>query len=130
MQLDDRLLPLAGATGGHAASLRAVIEDRADVAAIDAISLGLEDEAARSRIKVIGWTEPAPGLPYITGPQTSAIEIARLRQGIADTLDDDDITEPRRALRLTGFEILPNDSYDSILAMQQRAIDRGYPVLA
>ena len=44
-------------TGSHAQSMRAVIADKADIAAIDPVSLALESEEIRKAIKVIGWTD-------------------------------------------------------------------------
>jgi hypothetical protein len=56
-------------TGAHRASVRAVAEDFADVAAIDAVcwtlALRYEPDAA-SRLKVIGKTPLRPGLPFVT----------------------------------------------------------------
>lgn len=59
-------------TGGHRASIRAVAEGRADIAAIDIRSWDLarrHEPCARS-LAVVGWTAARPGLPYVTSRST------------------------------------------------------------
>ncbi len=56
-------------TGSHRASIRAIADNRADVAAIDARSWQLAkryDHAAQDLV-VVGWTQKRLGLPFITG---------------------------------------------------------------
>jgi ABC-type phosphate/phosphonate transport system substrate-binding protein len=70
--LNEALGPLAPArgllTGAHRASVIAVAQARADIAAIDAVSWRLARawEPAAARLRVLGWTRPGPGLPMIT----------------------------------------------------------------
>jgi ABC-type phosphate/phosphonate transport system substrate-binding protein len=54
-------------TGGHALSALAVLEGRADIAAIDAATWRLlqRNDAAMAGLRVVGRTEPTPCLPYI-----------------------------------------------------------------
>lgn len=55
---------------GHLRSARAVAEGRADIAALDAVSWRLMtqyEEFAKS-LRVLEWTPPTPGLPYIAAP--------------------------------------------------------------
>jgi ABC-type phosphate/phosphonate transport system substrate-binding protein len=56
-------------TGGHRASLRAVAEGTADVAAVDCKSwaLALRHEPAAQELAVVGWTARRKGLPLISG---------------------------------------------------------------
>ena len=55
------------ATGGHRASIRAVAEGRADVAAIDCRSwqLARRFEPAARELHAVGWTRRSKGLPFI-----------------------------------------------------------------
>lgn len=117
-------------TGSHAQSLRAVIADKADIAAIDPVSLALESEEIRKAIKVIGWTDAAPGLPYITARGTSHDDVNILRRNISYVFAGTLSAPARSYLRLTGFAVLPEGAYDDVLAMEQRALDRSYPLLA
>lgn len=54
-------------TGGHALSARAVVEGRADIAALDAVTWALlqRNETSMAGLRVVGRTEPTPCLPYI-----------------------------------------------------------------
>lgn len=59
-------------TGAHRASVRAVAEGRADIAAIDCRSwaMALAHEPCAKRLVVVGWTSERPGLPYVTSRAT------------------------------------------------------------
>lgn len=117
------------ATGSHAASLKAVIDGLADVAAIDPVSLKLQAQEMRDAIKVIGWTTAAPGLPFITVLTTSDSDLAKLRAVLTDFFGGA-ARKDHPEFHFAGFEVLPDEAYDTILAMEQRAIDRSYPRLA
>ncbi len=69
-------------TGGHRASIRAVAEGRADLAAIDcrAWALALRHEPCVRDLVVVGWTTERPGLPFVTGAGTDDKTAARLRE--------------------------------------------------
>ncbi|WP_449396074.1 phosphate/phosphite/phosphonate ABC transporter substrate-binding protein [Devosia riboflavina] len=117
------------ATGSHVASLQSVIDGRADVAAIDPVTLQLQPKDVRDAIKVIGWTSFAPGLPFITVLTLSDSDLAKLRAVLADFFSGAG-RKDHPEFHFAGFEVLPDEAYDSILAMEQRAIDRSYPHLA
>ncbi len=55
-------------TGSHRASIRAVAAERAAMAAVDCVTwqLALRHEPAAQQLKVIGWTEEMPALPFVT----------------------------------------------------------------
>ncbi|MEM9429935.1 MAG: PhnD/SsuA/transferrin family substrate-binding protein [Pseudomonadota bacterium] len=55
-------------SGAHRASIRMVAEGDADLAAIDAVSWRLAErhEPAAAALRVLGQTECAPGLPFVT----------------------------------------------------------------
>ena len=99
-------------TGAHAASARAVADGRADLAALDALTWALlqaHDPLAQD-LRVLAWTEPTPGLPYITR-----------RHGPADQLHDavhraiEALTpEDRSALHLKGLVRIPAEAYLAI----------------
>ena len=73
-------------TGGHRASLRAVAEGRADVAAIDCRSWSLFNRLepdVSARLQVAGWTARRRGLPFITARATPPRIVAALRAALA-----------------------------------------------
>lgn len=54
-------------TGAHAASAQAVISEQADIATIDAVTWELlKRYESMEALRVLDWTDAAPGLPYIT----------------------------------------------------------------
>lgn len=67
-------------SGGHRASIVAVAEGRADVAAIDCQSWALAQsfEPAARDVVVVGWTGKRKGLPYITSLNTPPMSAALL----------------------------------------------------
>ena len=69
-------------TGGHRASVLAVAQGRADIAAVDCRSWALAQrhEPCTRGLVVLGWTAARPGLPYVTGPQTPPAQVAALRE--------------------------------------------------
>jgi ABC-type phosphate/phosphonate transport system substrate-binding protein len=73
-------------TGGHRASIVAVAEGRADVAAIDCRSWALAQrfEPKALEVEVVGWTGLSKGLPYITAATTPERTAAALRAVLAD----------------------------------------------
>lgn len=73
-------------SGSHRASALAVVQGRVDVAAIDAITLrNLERNVPEltAALRIVGWTGPAPGLPYITGKGS---DVAALRSATVAAL--------------------------------------------
>lgn len=72
-------------TGAHRASIRAVAEGEADVAAIDCVSwrIAQAHEPTAARVRVIGWTAERPGLPLITSRTMTDDDLVRLRRAIA-----------------------------------------------
>jgi ABC-type phosphate/phosphonate transport system substrate-binding protein len=81
---DPGLPGRALATGSHRASIRAIVEDRADFAAIDCRSWALAQayEPAAQHLTVVGWTALRPGLPYITSRSTPPALRSRLAEAL------------------------------------------------
>jgi ABC-type phosphate/phosphonate transport system substrate-binding protein len=100
------------ATGSHRASLRAVAEGRAAMAAIDAGTweLALCHEPASARLRVIARTAPTPGLPYITARQNDPAPLAAAVTQAMTSLD----AETRATLMLRGLGMIPAAAYLAI----------------
>ncbi len=102
-------LPPVLKTGEHRLSAHAVAEGRADIAALDAVTWALlqgVDDVVRS-LRVVGMTDPTPGLPYITalgGP--ADLLHAALAEAIADLAPED-----RATLHLRGIVRIPQTDY-------------------
>lgn len=106
-------------TGSHAASISAVAEGRADVAAIDAVSWALAErhDAATRDVRVIAWSDPTPGLPFITGRESRVPTIARAVEMAIDSLG----APVREALLIEGFRRWHPQDYDVIAARLETA---------
>lgn len=96
-------------TGAHAASARAVADGRAGIAALDALTWTLlcEHDPVTDSLRVLDYTSPTPGLPYITAPTRDPAPIAdALRAAIAGLSDAD-----RATLHLRGLVTIPDAAY-------------------
>lgn len=120
-------------SGRHEASIRAVAEGEADVAAIDCVTYATLERYrpdAIAGVRILGLTAEAPTLPFITALDAGADRIARLRSGLARAFADPALSDAREALFLEAVVVLPDDAYLAIDRMEQDAMERGYPALA
>ena len=120
-------------TGSHRGSLALVAAGEADLAAIDAVTLahlGRSEPDLIGQVRVLGWTESTPGLPFITAGGTDDGTIECLRQALMGIATDPAHGWIRDALQLDGFEFVPEAHYDGVMALERRAIELGYPTLA
>ena len=87
-------------TEQHLESARAVSEGRADIASLDGVSWRLIQayEPFAEKLRVLSWTVPTPGLPYITADQSKVAAIFDAVSGAIDSLVDAD----RKSLGLGG----------------------------
>ncbi|MXN63385.1 PhnD/SsuA/transferrin family substrate-binding protein [Stappia sp. GBMRC 2046] len=124
-----RFFTQALATGSHRASVRAVAEGAADVAAVDAVSweLAKRFEPSASRLRVLLRTRPTPGLPFITALRP-ADELRRIAEAVAAGIDGLD-GGTKEALLLTGFVPFTEADYDVISARLAEAERLGYAEL-
>ncbi len=115
-------------TGGHLESVAAVAAGRADLAAIDCVTLRLiadADPGLVARVRVIGSSAASAGLPFVA-PRANATG------GICAALDAALAAVPagiREQLRLRGFAPVTRDDYAPILALEREARDAGYKTL-
>ncbi len=120
-------------TGDHEASLEAVRGNRADLAAVDAVTFALTarcEPSAVAGLRVLGWSAAAPALPYVTRAGAGEAELAALRDGLMKAAADPELAAARAALSLAGFEVLPLEAYHQIDEMERAAIALGYPEIA
>ena len=120
-------------TGGHRRSMEAVAAGEADLCAIDCVThalLAAHHPRLTERLRIVGESPAAPGLPYITSVATSDDELEHLRRGLFAALADDNLAATRAALLLAGAEILPLEAYGRILQLEAEAERLGYPDVA
>ena len=119
-------------TGGHVASLAAIAEGRADVAAIDCVTWGNVRRYAPERVealRILAETPRTPGLPLITRGTASYAEVEALRTALDRALADPVLAETFATLGILGFEALTDADYDAVLDLERDAIALGYPAV-
>jgi ABC-type phosphate/phosphonate transport system substrate-binding protein len=129
---DGRFFSEVLVTGSHRASLAALREGRADVAAIDAVTLALISDVAAGELdglERLMWTGAAPTLPLITSAGTDDEELAILRSALSRVTDAPGIASSLDALRLEGFSPAELDDYQPIADMVAVALRHDYPRL-
>lgn len=107
-------------SGGHRRSATMVAEGSADIAAIDAMCWHLyrqfqPDHA--SRLRVLQWTPPLPGLPYITNLYWSVEELTRLKMALEQGVLEMTASKHNQWLRLCGISHLEAVDYQSIKSL-------------
>jgi len=115
-------------TGGHRYSLAAVQHGRADIAAIDCVTLELLRRYVPQEVEglsIIGETAAAPGLPLITSASSSPEVLTALRQAVAQTIADPNNQGLCEKLLINGFTVLPREEYQVILQMKDAALQLG-----
>ncbi|MEL6766509.1 MAG: PhnD/SsuA/transferrin family substrate-binding protein [Pseudomonadota bacterium] len=129
---ESPFLALGVETGAHLASARAVAAGEADIAAIDSVTWALAQRWAPETVaslRRIGWTLAAPSLPFITaGGQEDAV-VEALREALQAALASPALAEARDALMLERVEVLREEAYAVIPAMEVAAEAAGQPPL-
>lgn len=96
-------------TGSHLASARAVAEGRADIAAIDAVTWRNAQafDPFTEGLRVLDWTVPTPGLPFITADGGKVDAVFDAVQGAIEGL----CAEDAAALGVKDLVRIPKDAY-------------------
>jgi ABC-type phosphate/phosphonate transport system substrate-binding protein len=127
-----RFFGAVGVTGAHRLSARAVAAGEADLCAVDCVSWRLirrvEPELAGG-LKAIGWTAPAPALPFVTARHASDALAQALTAALAEALLDSRAAAARAALGLAGMTPAAPEDYAPVAAMGAAADEAGYPAL-
>jgi ABC-type phosphate/phosphonate transport system substrate-binding protein len=100
-------------TGGHLASAQAVAQTRAEIAALDGVTFALlqvQDPGLTARLKVVGQTDPTPGLPLIAAQSADTGALFDAVSTAIAALDPRD----RQALHLQGLVRIPKSAYMAV----------------
>ena len=105
-------------SGSHRQSLLALQQGDADIAAIDCVTYALlqkHQPQALAQLKIIGETPLTPGLPLITGPETTENQLCQLRSALKRLVTDPRYRQVCRAALIGGFSEVSRQHYDVIL---------------
>jgi ABC-type phosphate/phosphonate transport system substrate-binding protein len=120
-------------TGSHEASVAAVAEDRADLAAIDCVSYALLARgrpALIERVALVAESPPSPSLPFIASAHLGAAAIAAVHEALLSALADPNLAGARAALGLEGARKASPADYDRVAEIERAAAAAGYARLA
>jgi ABC-type phosphate/phosphonate transport system substrate-binding protein len=120
-------------SGSHRRSIEMVADGEADLAAIDCVSWAHFQRIAPERtgaLRVLGWTDASPSLPFVTGAGTDAATLRALRSALADIIADPALDGARERLFLSGFDFAPDPGFTQVLGLARRAAELHYPKLA
>ncbi len=115
-------------TGAHLQSIRAVLDGRADIAAIDAVTWALALEAEPQWAHALtAWTDtaPYPGLPLITSTHTPAEVVAHLQNALHTVATAAPYAATRAPLHIAGFVKTTPEDYAVCRAMEKQAAALG-----
>jgi ABC-type phosphate/phosphonate transport system substrate-binding protein len=120
-------------TGSHRASLRAVRDGLADIAAIDCVTLELLRRRFPSEVqgvKTIGHTWGAPGLPLITSGLTPPAVLQVVRTALQEACDEPGLQALRQRLLIEGFRVADPDVWQARIGpSRQRRVHAGAAML-
>ncbi|KZM52183.1 hypothetical protein OA90_01955 [Labrenzia sp. OB1] len=122
-----------GASGGHRASLIAVAQGDADVAAIDAVCWDLACRVLPDlaiQLRPIDRTASVPGLPLITSLRFSDRQADLISETVVALFTAPETRRSRECLGIHGFSRLSVADYAPVLSMEREAAGLDYPVLA
>jgi ABC-type phosphate/phosphonate transport system substrate-binding protein len=120
-------------TGSHEASVAAVDNGLADLAAIDCVSfvlLGRGRPELIERVAIVAESPLSPGLPFIAAACVPAPTIAAVRGALFAALADPALAEARATLGLRGARVATAADYDRVAELERDAAAAGYPRLA
>jgi ABC-type phosphate/phosphonate transport system substrate-binding protein len=120
------------ATGSHRASLEAVADRRADLAAIDCVSFALMKRLSPNlvdRVAVVAESPLSPGLPFIMNAHLPEATLAYAREALFEILTDPGLADARAALGLKGARVTTLADYERIVEIERDAVAAGYPTL-
>ena len=119
-------------SGSHIASLDMVRHNKADIAAIDSVTLALlskHQNHTMDGLKILGATYTAPAPPYVVRANLPAEEVTKITDALVETFEEPTIASHRAQLLLTGLTRARQEDYWIVEAYKDHAIKHGFPSL-
>ena len=105
-------------SGSHRQSLQALQQQRADITAIDCVSLALFERHLPQMLQglmIVGESPLTPGLPLITAGRTSDQQLTTLRTTLMAITSDPACHELCERLLIQGFSAIERQAYQRLL---------------
>jgi ABC-type phosphate/phosphonate transport system substrate-binding protein len=118
--------------GEHTASMKAVLEGKADIASIDSVSWGLIESHYPERLsgfRILAETPYGPGLPFITRLDLPSEQLATLRQALVQVITDPANRDTLDVLGIIDIAMLGDEDYLALDRLRLEAERLGYPEL-
>lgn len=122
--MQGRFFGSAIETGGHVAALQMLQSAKADVCAIDCVTMAYLKRyrpAALAGLMEVGRSPLIPGLPFVT----RGGNIRKLRDALSVVLGNPDVEHIRDALLLTDVSDVGASSYETILQHEKAMFETG-----
>jgi len=119
-------------TGDHLSSIDAVLTGQADVAAVDAVTWTLANQARpelRDSLQVFTKTPRYPGLPLITSVNTSEQAVNAIRTTLVSICESEQHASILAPLCIKGFAVTSSVSYQGCMDMETSAAELGFRFL-
>ena len=104
-------------SGGHRESVQMVRKGEATMAGIDAVSWHMIQQVDPvDGLRVIGWSEEAPALPYIMSPNMSPGQVANMQSALKTAIAASSVEGFRAATGITGMLNATAEDYAPLLS--------------
>lgn len=131
-QKNGRFFSSVITSGSHAASLDIIRAGKADVAAIDSVTLTLSQRhqvGAMNGLKVLGMTYTAPAPPYVVKATMADDDVAKIRDALIITFNDTALKNCREQLLLKDISLTQQEDYWLHEAFSEHALKRGFSMV-
>ena len=119
-------------SGSHVASLDLLRAGKAEVAAIDSVTLTLLRQSRKgvfAGLKILGTSYRAPAPPYVVKASMPDGDVDKIRQAFSETFADPALADCRAELRLSGISLSRQEDYWVHEAFKDHAQRQGFPTL-
>jgi ABC-type phosphate/phosphonate transport system substrate-binding protein len=128
-----RFFSTTGLSHSHHQSVVQVAAGRADVTAVDCVTLAhlsRFEPALIAQVRILDWTPSSPCLPFVTSHLTSTATVQALRTALADVVSDGSLGSMRETLLLDDVVCDPDTSFERVQELEGFAERHAYRVLA
>ena len=120
-------------SGAHVASMAAVAEGSADVAAIDCVTFGLVAHYRPkdiTRLRIIAETAASPAIPFITSSHTEPALIEALRRVLTGAAHRPALRQAMTGLSIRDIRPVKAQTYAAVAAFEEEAAAAEYSTIA